>query len=125
MCWEGDNRLLYALGAAAVLAIALGVPALAIVKARGDRAVVGGTWLAAILLGAGSVAVGFADDENFAVWVFAGAAAGLLVGVGAAAYRHRRPVILTAVGVMGGGGPIVGLFAVLVGSLAVTGNCLD
>src|SRR3954453_11263323 len=125
MCWEGDNRLLYALGAAAVLAIALGVPALLIVKARGDRALVAGTWLAALLLGAGSVAVGFANDENFAVWALAGAVAGLLVGAGAAAYRHRRPVLSTAVGVMGGGGPIIGLFAALVGSLAITGNCLD
>src|SRR3954470_2800320 len=107
MCWEGDNRLLYALGAAAVLAIAFGLPALLIVKARGDRAVVAGTWLAAILFGVVSVAAGFGDDENFAPWAFAGVAAGLLVGAGAAAYRHRRPVMLTAIGVIGGGGPIV------------------
>jgi hypothetical protein len=52
-------------------------------------------------------------------------AAGLLVGVGAAAYRHRRPVMLTAIGVIGGGGPIVGLFAAFVGLLAITGTCLD
>src|SRR3954454_20176191 len=107
MCWEGDNRLLYALGAAAVLAIALGVPALLIAKAKGDRALVAGTWLATLLLGAGSIAVGFANDENFAVWAFVGVVTGLLVGVGAAAYRHRRRVMLAAVGVMGGGGPIV------------------
>src|SRR3954452_19485083 len=103
MCWQGDNRLLYALGAAAVLAIAFGLPALLIVKAKGDRAVVAGTWLAAVLLGAGSVAVGFANDENFAVWACAGLVAGLAVGGAAAAHRHRRPVMLTAIGVMGGG----------------------
>jgi peptidoglycan/LPS O-acetylase OafA/YrhL len=125
MCWEGDDRLLYTLAAAAVIALAFGAPALLILRARGDRALVAATWLAAIVLGIGAVAIGFGDDENLVVWVTAGAVAGLLIGAGAAIHRHRRPLILTAVGVLGAGAPAVGLTAALIGLVAVTGTCLD
>ena len=110
----------------AVLALALGAPPWLLVRAKGDRGLLIGTWLVAILLGALYVIGAFTILDAQAGPAYAAAlVVGLALGVGVGMSTHPRTPSLAALGVIGVGTPAAVPLALFVGPLAAFGLCLE
>ena len=127
MCWEESSRGLWALGALVALVITLAVPVWLIVRAKGDRRVVLGTWAAVLPLAPALVWINSALGEPVLgeVAFAAGCALGLLLGVIVGAVHKRRRPTLALIGALGSAGLVASAAALFVGLLAATGTCLD
>src|SRR3954465_9048478 len=106
MCWDAPSRIGFTLLCVAVLALALGGPPWLLLRAKGDRGLLIGTWLVALLFGALYMIPAFTIiDANaelvYIVALAAGASAGLAVGIRAG----RRVPSLATLGLIGVGTP--------------------
>jgi hypothetical protein len=126
MCWDAWSRIGFTVLCLAVLASTLGGPPWLLVRAKGDRGLLIGTWLVAMLFGALYIIAAYTIIDANAELVYlaalaAGAGAGLAVGVLAG---RRRPS-LTTLGLLGIGTPAAVPLALFVGPLAAFGVCLE
>ena len=127
MCgWDVGSRIGVTLACLAVLALAAGAVPWLIARASGDRGLLIGTWLVAMLFGVLYIIGAFTVAESQAGPAYAVAlTVGLALGVGVGVTARRRMPSLAALGVIGAGTPAAVPLALFVGSLAATGACLE
>jgi hypothetical protein len=106
---------------AVAVVVLVGGPALAITRARGERAATTAVWLGAIVLGVAPALVG--GDDGVGVRWLAGVGVAVVASVVAAAVR-RRPV-LAVFGLVGAVTPVLLAFIIGIGGLFITDECFD